>query len=80
MNDTSAVSSAKARASARQLLRRERPRVDPLEHDDARIAPHPPIELVVAHVERHDPRRAAPEQDVGEPAGRRPDVEREAAA
>ena len=44
----------------------QRPRVDALAHDDARIVAQPPIELPVADVERDDARRAALEQHVGE--------------
>ena len=46
-----------------------------LEHDDAGVVPQPRVELPVADVERDHARRAALEQDVGEAAGRRADVE-----
>ena len=78
MNDTSIVTHVEGARVLRQLIGGERARVDPLEHDDAGIAPQLPVELAVADVERDDPRRAAAEQDVGEAAGRGADVEREA--
>ena len=60
----------------RQDARRERPRVDALHRDDAWVLAQPLGELAVADVERVDPRRAAGEEHVGEPAGRGADVER----
>ena len=77
MNDTSIVTHVEGARVLGELFGCQRARVDPLEHDDAGIAPQLPVELAVADVERDDPRRAAPEQDVGEPAGRGADVERE---
>ena len=79
MNDTSIVTRSKRRASSgscsgvsvRALMRSM--------HDHARIAAQLPVELAVADVERDDTGRAALEQHVGEPAGRRADVERQAA-
>src|SRR4051812_23404026 len=47
-----------------------------LEHDDARVLADRPRELAVADVDRVDTRRTALEEDVGEPTGRGPDVER----
>ena len=61
-------------------LRRERElaegaRVRPLEHRHARVVAETRMELAVADVERDHARGAAPEQDVGEAAGRRADVD-----
>ena len=57
----------------RQL--RQRARVRPLEHGDARIGAEPRMELPVADVDRDHARSAALEEDVGEAAGRRADVD-----
>src|SRR5919201_6098449 len=46
-----------------------------LEDDDARIATDAFVQLAVADVERDHARRAALQQHIGEPAGRRADVE-----
>ena len=51
-------------------------RVEVLDDDDARIVAQRPVDLPVADVERDDARRAALQQDVGEAAGGRADVER----
>ena len=59
---------------------REHARVDAFADDDARIAAQPPVELPAADVERDDAGGAAPQQDVGEAAGRCADVERAASA
>src|SRR3546814_16571731 len=47
--------------------------------DDALVLPQLPRELVGAAVDRIDARRAAAEQHVGEPPGRRPDIDRDRA-
>ena len=60
----------------RQIGERQVARVEVLDDDDARIVAQRPVDLAVADVERHDARRAALQQDVGEAAGRRADVER----
>ena len=65
---------------ARDQLGCERQRVEvacvhPLEHDDARIGPQPRVELPVADVDRDDPRGAALQEAVGEPAGGGPEVD-----
>ena len=78
MNDTSIVTTSKRAGVVRQLVGGQRARVDPLEHDDPRIAAQRPVELPVADVERDDARGAALQQHVGEAAGRRADVERDA--
>src|SRR3546814_20243552 len=44
--------------------------------DDALVLPQLPRELVGAAVDRIDARRAAAEQHVGEPPGRRPAIDR----
>ncbi len=59
---------------------RQRPGVHAFADDDARIGAQLPIELAVADVERDHVARAALQQDVGEAAGRRADVERAASA
>ena len=61
-------------------LRRERQLgqracVHSLEHDDAVVAADLVVQLAVADVERDHARRAALQEDVREPAGRRTDVE-----
>ena len=73
MNDTSIVTMSTACGT---VVGGQRARVDAFEDDDARIVPQPPIELPVADVERDDAGGAAPQQHVGEAAGRRADVER----
>src|SRR5215210_752466 len=65
---------------ARHELRRERelrhvPGVDALEHRHARVLAQPRVQLAVPDVEGDHPRRPSLEQDVGEAAGRRADVE-----
>src|SRR5439155_1453689 len=49
-----------------------------LEHGHARIVPQRPVQLAVTDVERHDLRRAAAQQHVGEAPRRGADVERAA--
>ena len=56
----------------------QRPCVDSFADDDAGVGPQPPVELAAADIERNHARRIALEQDVGEPAGRRADVQRPA--
>src|SRR5262249_41926424 len=51
------------------------PRVDALEHDDTLVAAHLLVQLAVADVERDHARCAALEEDVGEAACGRTDVE-----
>src|ERR1700682_4776848 len=51
------------------------PHVDPLHHGDARILAQAPGQLTVADVDRDHPGGAPLEQDVGEAARRRPDIE-----
>ena len=81
MNETSMVTRSKTRgASGPSWSAVSVPRVDLLEHDDARIGAQRPVELAVADVERDHARRAALQQHVGEAAGRGADVERDAAA
>ena len=75
MNATSIVTSVTVCGTS---SRRQRARVDAFAHDDARVGAQPPIELAVADVERDDAGGAAPQQHVGEAAGRRADVERAA--
>ena len=70
MNETSQVTSCGANGSSV-----EDARVRPLEHGDARVVAQPLVQLPVADVERDHAPRAALEQDVGEAAGRRADVE-----
>ena len=50
-------------------------RVDALHHDDARVVAKTPVELPLAHVDGIDADGAALQQHVGEPAGRRAEVE-----
>ena len=54
-------------------------RVRALEHDDARVGAQLRVELAVADVDRVHARGAALQQAVGEAAGRRADVEADAA-
>lgn len=51
-------------------------RVHPLVHHDARVLTQAPIELTLAHIDRMDAFRAALQQDIGEAAGRRADIDR----
>ena len=76
MNETSMVTSSKRRQPSGRSSGVSVPRVDAFEDDDARVAAQPPVELAVADVERDDACGAALQQDVGEAAGRRADVER----
>ena len=62
----------------RHVVGGQRARVDAFADDDARIGAQPPVELAAADVERDDAGGAALQQDVGEAAGRRADVERAA--
>ena len=71
MNETSQTS-----RSGRNGSSRERPRVRPLEHRDARVVPELRVQLAVADVDRDHARDAVLEQAVGEPAGRCADVDR----
>jgi hypothetical protein len=48
------------------------------EGDDPRIAQQPVVQQALPHVNRVDPKGAAPEQAVGEAAGRGPHVQRDA--
>jgi hypothetical protein len=64
----------------RQVVRAEGARVHALGDEDARVGAQAPIELPVADVERDDRACAALEQHVGEPARRRANVQRAAAA
>ena len=50
--------------------------IEVLDDDDARVVADLPVELPVTDVQRDDARGAALEQDVGEAASRRADVER----
>ena len=72
MNDTSIVAMP---IGSGRLVGGQRPGVGPLHRDHPRVASERLGELSAADVERVDPGRAALEQDVGEAAGRRPDVE-----
>ena len=56
MNDTSMVTMSKTPRVGRKRVGRQRARVRPLEHDDARVGAQPPVELAVADVERDDAR------------------------
>ena len=47
----------------------------PLHGDDPLVAPQPLGELSTAHVQGVDAARPAPQEHVGEAAGRRPDVD-----
>ena len=53
--------------------------VDPLHHAHAFVAPQLPVELPFADIDGIDPRRAALQQTIGEPARRRSDIERDEA-
>ncbi len=77
MNATSMVTRLTA---MRNIVCRQRTSVHAFADDDARIVAEPPVELIVADVERDDALGAAPEQHVGEAAGGRADVERAATA
>ena len=70
MNETSQVTSCGANGSSVSVAR-----VRPLEHGHARVVAEPLVQLPVADVERDHARGAALEEDVGEAAGRRADVE-----
>ena len=72
MNETSTLASVTGSGRRR---RREGPGVRPLHRDHARISPEWLGELAAPDVDRVDASRPALEQDVGEPAGRRADVE-----
>ncbi len=72
MNDTSIRQELGA---VRQLLRRERARVRPFDHGDARVLAQAPVELAVRYVQRDDVVGAALQQAVREPARGRADVE-----
>src|SRR5204863_407937 len=61
-------------------LRTEHARVRPLEYGDARVLAQAPGELPVADVDREHPPGATLEETVGEAAGRRADVYRDATA
>ena len=63
----------------RQVDWGKRARVDAFDHVDTRIAPHLPVELPVADVERDHMRSAALQQRVCETTGRGPNVQRDAA-
>ncbi len=52
-------------------------RIGALQHDHARVVAQRPGKLAVTDIDRVDPRGAVLEQDVGEAAGRRPDVDRD---
>ena len=74
MNETSTTASSTGSA---EHARPERPGVRPLERHHPLVAPKPIGELAPTDVDGIDPRGAALEQDVGEAAGRRADVERD---
>lgn len=52
-------------------------RVHALVHDDTRILPETPVELALPHVDRVNPDGTTLEEDVGEPARRGADVDRD---
>ena len=58
------------------VLVRHVARVETFEHDHAVVAAQFPVQLPVADVDGVDFRRAAAEQNIGKPASRRADVER----
>ena len=62
--------------SGRTAARVELARVRPLEHGDARVVAQPRVQLAVADVDGDHARGAALEQEVGEAARRRADVDR----
>ncbi len=70
MNETSQTASCR-----RERELGERARVRPLQDGDPRIAAQARMELSVADVDRDDARGAAVEEDVGEAARRRADVD-----
>ena len=76
MNDTSIVIRFERPEIDGQRVRRHVSRVYALDHKDARVGAQPPVELVVPDVERDHARGAVLQQDVGEAAGGRADVER----
>ena len=75
MNETSAVTMSNCRWAGGQVVGREVAGVDAFETGDAWIGAQPPVHLVVADVEGHHVRGAAPEQHVGEAARGRADVQ-----
>ena len=70
MNETSQTTSCGANGSEVEPAD-----VRPLEDDHARVVANLRVQLPVADVERDDPRGPALQEDVGEPARRRADVE-----
>ena len=72
MNETSTTTTS---TSPPTVVRRGVADVGPLDDGHPLVAAQPRVQLPVADVEGDHPRGPAREQAVGEPAGRRPDVE-----
>jgi hypothetical protein len=78
MNETSMLIRVIAAPTSGRSPRLEMPRVGVFDHGDAPIAAHFPVQLAVSDVERDDVARAAVQPHVGESAGRRADIKRDA--